>query len=216
MDPRIRIILAEDKALMRKSLIALLKEYSELEVVGEAGNGKEVLELLKRMKTDIVLMDIKMPIMSGTEALKIMQLRFPEVKVIILSVHNDMAYIKDAIALGARGYLAKDCSPEELVTTIVNINKNGFYLEESISKHLLYDSVYKSTTTLSRQALSNRETEVLKELCKGKTEKEIAAKLNISPHTVHFHRVNIYSKTNSHNLADLLKYAGENDVNFDI
>lgn len=212
MEPRIRIILAEDKALMRKSLIALLKEYPQFEVVGEAVNGKELLELLKKVDTDIVLMDIKMPVMSGTEALKIMQLRFPSVKVIILSVHNDIAYIKDSIALGARGYLAKDCSPEQLMTTIVKIYKNGFYLAEDVSKHLLYDSVYGGT--MYRQALSNRETEVLKELCTGKTEKEIAQKLNISPHTVHFHRVNIYTKTNSHNLADLLKYASENEMNF--
>lgn len=215
MEPRIRIILAEDKALMRKSLIALLKEYPQFEVVGEAANGKEVLDLLKKLDTDVVLMDIKMPVMSGTEALKVIQLRFPEVKVVILSLHNDIAYIKDAIALGARGYLAKDCSPEQLVSTIVNICKHGFYLPEDISKHLLHDSVY-GTGSLSRQTLSNRETEVLRELCQGRTEKEIALKLNISPHTVHFHRVNIYSKTNSHNLADLLKFANENEMNFGV
>lgn len=207
MEPKIKIILAEDKALMRKSLIALLKEYPNFEIIGEASNGKDLLNLLKDLEPDIVLLDIEMPVMNGIEALKIIRTRFPEVKVIVLSIHNDLVYVRNSLALGARGYLAKDCLPEQLERAILDISKKGFYLEDGVSKDLLHDTAYSQNISTGKQTFSSRELEVLKELCRGKTEKEIALMLNISHHTVHFHRMNIYTKTNTHNLAGLLNYA---------
>jgi two-component system, NarL family, response regulator DegU len=214
MEPKIRIVLAEDKALMRKSLIALLKEYPLFDVVGEAANGRELLDVLKQVNADIVLLDIEMPVMSGTEALKVIQQRFPELKPIILSIHNNLAYIKDSLALGARGYLPKDCSPDQLEKTILTVNSKGFYIEDQLSKELLHDSVYgmSASSANPKQTFSARELEVLKELSNGKTEKEIAQKLNISRHTVHFHRMKMYVKTNTHNLAGLLKYVSANEA----
>jgi two-component system, NarL family, response regulator DegU len=211
MERKIRIVLAEDKTLMRKSLIALLNDYSRFEIVGEAGNGKELIDLLKKTDTDIVLLDIEMPVMNGSEALKIIRLRFPEVKVVVLSVHNELYYVKDFLSNGARGFLPKDCLPEELINALESIQDKGFYLEDQVSKELLHESVY-GTQTLSKGALSTREVEVLKELCNGCTEKEVAIKLNISRHTVHFHKMNIYSKTKSHNLAGVIKFAHDNGL----
>jgi DNA-binding NarL/FixJ family response regulator len=211
MERKIRIVLAEDKTLMRKSLIALLNDYSRFEIVGEASNGKELIELLKKTDTDIVLLDIEMPVMNGTEALKIIRLRFPEMKVVMLSAHNDLYYVKDSLSNGARGYLPKDCLPEELINALESIQDKGFYLEDQISKDLLHESVY-GRSTISKIVLSSREAEVLKELCSGHTEKEVGIKLNISPHTVHFHKMNIYSKTKSHNLAGIIKFAHDNGL----
>lgn len=211
MPHKIRIVLAEDKALMRKSLIALLRDYASFEVVGEASNGRELLDILKYLSVDVVLLDLEMPIMNGVEVLKIMKRRYPDVKVMILSVHNQLVYVKEAIALGAKGYIAKDCFPSQLESAIVQIHETGFYLEEAMSKELLHDSVYGMAQPSLNKILSNREVEVLKEICSGKTEKEIANFLNISVHTVHFHKMNIYFKTNVHNIAGLLKFAKTNE-----
>jgi len=207
MEPKIKIVLAEDKALMRKSLIALLKEYPKFEIIGEASNGRDLLNLLKDLEPDIVLLDIEMPVMNGIEAMKVIRIRFPEIKVIVLSIHNDLTHIRNSLALGARGYLVKDCLPEQLEKAILDISNKGFYLEETVSKDLLHDTAYSLGKKNGKQTFSSREMEVLKELCSGKTEKEIAMVLNISHHTVHFHRMNIYTKTNTHNLAGLLNYA---------
>lgn len=210
MTHKIKIVLAEDKALMRKSLIALLKEYSLFEVVGEASNGRELLDRLKYTYVDVVLLDLEMPVMNGVEVLKIMKRRYPNVKVMVLSVHNQLVYVKEVMALGAKGYLAKDCFPSQLERAILQIHEKGFYLEETVSKELLHDSVYGLTQPALNKILSNREIEVLREICSGKTEKEIAMSLSISVHTVHFHKMNIYVKTNTHNLAGLLNYTKAN------
>jgi len=215
MKPKITIIFAEDKALVRKSFIALLKEYKEFEVVGEAGNGKELLELLRKINTDIVLLDIKMPVMNGIDALKLVRARYPYIKVIMLSSQSDLISVKTAIACGARGFLSKDCSPEQLAKTILNIAEKGFYLEEEISNELLNDSLNGAAISTKKE-LSGRELEILKEFCNGLTEKEIADKLHISAHTVHFHKKNLYAKTNTHNIAGLLKFNGEMDSAFKI
>ncbi len=211
MAHKIKLLLAEDKALMRKSLIALLKDYTLFEVVGEASNGRELLDSLKYVQVDVVLLDLEMPVMNGVEVLKIMKRRYPDVKVMILSVHNQLGYVKEAIALGAKGYIAKDCFPSQLENAILQIHESGFYLEEAMSKELLHDSVYGMTQPSVSKILSNREVEVLKEICSGKTEKEIASYLNISVHTVHFHKMNIYFKTNVHNVAGLLRFAKSNE-----
>lgn len=210
MDSKIKIILVEDKPLMRMSLASLLKDYAQFDVTGEAGNGRELLDLLKNTEADVVLLDIEMPVMTGIEALKIISLRFPSVKVIVLSQHTDIWYIKNAMAHGAKGYLTKNCLPEQLVKAISTIHEKGFYMEEALMKDLAQESLYGTERPLSKQQLSAREKEVLSALCEGKSEKEIAQRLNISPHTVHFHRMNLHAKTKSHNLADLMKYAHGN------
>jgi len=210
MDKKTRIIIADDKPLMRRTLTAFLNDFPEFEVVGESANGRELLDLLKEIETDIVVLDLEMPVMSGLEALRVMQIRFENVKAVVLSVHNDMPRIRECLSLGARGYLSKDCVPEQLIDTLRNVQVKGFYMEENIYKNLLQNFAYNASGT--KQKLSKREQQILKELHNGKSEKQIAALLNISAGTVHFHRMNIYSKTDTHNLAELLKYVSENNI----
>lgn len=202
--------MAEDKPLMRGTLIAFLKNYPSFEIVGEASNGRELLDLFKLIQVDIVILDLEMPVMGGLEVLKIMQLRFQHIKTIILSLHKDLAHVSECLLLGAGSYLSKDCIPEQLIDTITNVYTKGFYVEENTYQNLLQNLVRKNSDT--KQKLSKREMEIVKELYNGKTEKEISGILNISRGTVHFHRMNIYSKTDTHNLAGLLKYVSENSL----
>jgi DNA-binding NarL/FixJ family response regulator len=168
--------------------------------------------MMKTILADLVLLDLEMPVLSGMEALKILRLRFPETKIIILSLHKEIAYVKNAMAHGANGYLSKDCLPEQLIMAISTVHEKGFYVEDLLLKDLVAESLYGVEQTLAKRLLSNREKEVLQALCDGKSEKEIALKLNISRHTVHFHRMNLHAKTKSHNLADLLRYATSNGL----
>lgn len=196
---------------MRRTLIAFLNEYEQFEIVGQSANGRELLDLLKEIETDIVLLDLEMPVMGGLEVLRVMQVRFEEVKAVVLSVYNDLRSIRECLSLGARSYISKDCIPEELINSLLNVHLKGFYMEEAIYKSLLQDYTYELANA-GRRKLSKRENEILKELYNGRTEKEIALLLNISRGTVHFHRMNIYSKTNTHNIAELLKYVSRNNL----
>ncbi|MBC7861689.1 MAG: response regulator transcription factor, partial [Bacteroidia bacterium] len=124
---RIKLILAEDQELVRKALISLLKENPNIEVIGEAENGKKLLELLKQVEPDIVLLDIEMPVMNGQEALDVISKRFPAIKVIILSMYEEMALMSDFITKGARAYLPKGCSIERLFEAIETVNAKGHF-----------------------------------------------------------------------------------------
>src|SRR6218665_3473946 len=198
METKIKLVIAEDQALMRRSLHSFLNEHPRLEVSGEAANGRELLDLMKTTVADLVLLDLEMPVLSGIEALKILHLRFPETRVLILSLHKEVAYVKHAMAHGASGYLSKDCHPEQLIAAILSVHEKGFYVEEALLKDRVRKSLYGVEQPLSKERLSSREKEVLKALCDGKSEKAIAQKLSISPHTVHFHRMNLHTKTKSH------------------
>ncbi|MCD6065214.1 MAG: DNA-binding response regulator [Bacteroidetes bacterium] len=183
-------------------------------VIGEAQNGKEVLEFLKVSKPDVVLLDIEMPLMNGKETLEIIKKRFPETRVIMLSMHFDASYINEFMVRGARGYLAKGCDPETLFEAIRAVKKDGHFFGEKVAKAML-NGLQKERTIaplLSEIALSDREIDILKEICTGKTNKEIAATLKISASTVDFHKQNIYRKTNSGNVTELVKYAIKNAI----
>lgn len=210
MSNKIRIVIVDDQALLRSSLAAFLKEYPFFDIVGEASNGRDLLDLLKKIETDIVVMDLEMPVMGGLEALKVIQHRFEDVKVVVLSVHEDVTHIRESLAAGARSYLSKYCTPEQLVDTLKNVHLKGFYLETGLHVTLFQNLL--EVNTGNKKQLSKREREILRELHNGKTEKEIGISLNISRGTVHFHRMNIYSKTDTHNLAGLLKYASDNKL----
>jgi DNA-binding NarL/FixJ family response regulator len=205
----IKIIVVEDQELMRKSFIALLKEDKHFEVIAEAANGKELLELLKQTTPDIVLLDIEMPVMNGKEALEIINKRFPEVKVIMLSMHAGINFISELMARGARAFIPKDCDPDSLFEAIHTVHSEGYYFDKSISEAVLRGLQREKSINpiLEALSLSDREVEILKELCEGKTNKQIAASLKISVSTVDFHRGNVYKKTNSKNIIDLIKYA---------
>jgi DNA-binding NarL/FixJ family response regulator len=202
-------MLAEDHSVVRQALVNLLKTDSNISIIGEAENGKMLLELLKRDLPDLILLDIEMPVMNGYETLQIISKKFPDVYVVILSMHDNIAIMTDLISKGAKAYLSKCCDMDSLFDAIYSVKREGFYFNKSVSRALLegYLKEKNINPIFKEISLSCREKEVLAELCEGKTNKEIACKLNITASTVDFHRGRIYKKTNSKNLAGIVKYA---------
>jgi two-component system response regulator DegU len=214
MKTKIKIALAEDMPLFRKSLISLLKENSKIDVVAEAANGKELLEKLKNVSVDIVLLDVEMPIMDGKTTLGIIKKRFPELKVIILSIHADRNLSSELMSLGANSYLCKKCEPKVLFEAIEKVKSEGYYFDSFTSKAML-DTIIKekSAPALPEEvSFNHRESEILKAICNGKTNKEIAIGLNLSISTVDFYRAKIYSKAKCNNVTSLVKFALKNGI----
>ena len=213
MPKKTSIMIAEDQTLVRKAFISLLEE-ANFKVIGEADNGKDLLDLLKQNLPDIVILDIEMPVMGGKETLEIIHKRFPTVKVIMLSMHAELNYMSAFMEMGASAYLPKACDVEILIEAINTVKTKGQYFSPGVAEALLSElKKEKNIHPLHDEAaLSDREKEILKILCEGKTNKEIGASLHISPNTVDYHRGNIYAKTKSKNITDLVKYAIKHGV----
>lgn len=214
MNLKIKIVLAENSELFRKSLVSLLNTEPQFEVVGEANNGKELLDLLKQKQVDIVLLDVEMPVMDGRVALDIMQKRFPHVKVIVLSIHNGQNFTTEFMSLGASCVLSKNCGVDTMFSAIRTVNRDGYYFDNTISKAMLGALIKdKAVNRMIKEVVFNaRETEILKAICDGKTNKEIASSLHLSASTIDFHRCKIYAKANCGNVTGLLKYALRNGI----
>jgi DNA-binding NarL/FixJ family response regulator len=194
---------------MRQGVVSLLSEDSSLKVIGEAANGRELLDLLKLKEPDVVLLDIEMPVMNGLQALEVMSKRFPKVKVIMLSMHLSPGMISEFMARGASAFLPKETNIEVLIEAINTVKIEGHYYNKNVSDAMRksLQSNHKSQSTFHEQALTAREISILKLICDGKTNSDIAQELNISYNTVDFHRRNLYSKTQSSNIPGLVKYA---------
>jgi DNA-binding NarL/FixJ family response regulator len=210
MERKIKIILVEDQELMRTALKALLKEYSQIDVVGEAANGRELLNMLKSKSADIVLLDIEMPVMNGKETLEKVNRRYPDIKVIMLSMHEELEFMQHFITSGAKAYIPKNTEEKIFIEIIHRVYEKGQYVSEEVLKAMMNNPTQKVPDAIDKYAISNRELEVLRELCNGKTENEIAEKLKISHHTAHSHRMHLYLKTNTRNIVELVKYALKN------
>jgi DNA-binding NarL/FixJ family response regulator len=208
---RYRIALADDHVLLRQGLRRIVAEAPELEVVGEAGDGMELLQLLNRIVPDMVVLDISMPKMRGLEAIREIKSRLPRVKVLILTMHRDPEYLRQAIASSADGYLLKEDADTELFRAIQKIRDNGFYTSPSLAKEAA--ELGKATCraevgrSFDREGLTTREREVLKLIAEGKSSRQVAELLCISVRTVDHHRASIMDKLELKNTADLVKYA---------
>jgi two-component system response regulator NreC len=207
---KLRILLADDHVVMRKGLRALLERQSNLDVVGESENGRETIDLAASLRPDVVIMDVSMPILNGIEATKTIVTRHPQISVIILSMHVDESYVMRALKAGARAYLLKDSAPADLMNAIQAVSQNKSFFSPKVS-HILaedYIRVLKQKGAVdSYDLLTTREREILQLIAEGKSNKEIAAALNISPYTVETHRSHILEKLNLHNPAELILYA---------
>jgi DNA-binding NarL/FixJ family response regulator len=204
-----RIIIADDHNVVREGLKALIKKDPLLRVVGEAGNGNELLAQLKSTPCDLVVIDIAMPEMDGLSALKGIKRNYPNLKVLMFSMLKDYEHYKNARLHGASGYLAKDDTGDELITAINSVLKGNNYVSSSVTT-LLAERQMRSLEYgeyPSLEILTKREKQVLELIAKGKANKNIAAKLKISIHTVENHRAHLSEKLGLNNTASLVKYA---------
>ncbi len=207
---RYSIVLADDHAMIRRGLRRILEERRDLELIGEAGDGFDLLHLLNRLKPHLVILDISMPRLRGIEAIHEIKAAYSNIKILVLTMHKDPDLLSQAISLGADGYALKEDAEEELFSAIDAIRHNKVYISPSLTEDLKRDWIRtcRSEGELpSIEPLTPREKEVLKLIAEGKSNKEIAKLLFISPHTVNRHRSNIMETLNIRKTTDLVKYA---------
>lgn len=204
-----RILLADDHKIMREGLRVLLDRQQDIEVVGEAEEGRTTVRLVRNLSPDVVIMDIEMASLNGIEATRQIVAKTPEVKVIALSVHSDRRFITEMLKAGASAYVLKDCSFEELVQAIRAVMANRIYLSPGIADRVIKDYVrflpHADFSVFS--ILTEREREVLQLIAEGKNTKEIAFSLHVSVKTIETHRKRIMDKLGIHSIAELTKYA---------
>jgi DNA-binding NarL/FixJ family response regulator len=201
-----RIVLADDHALFLQGLKEVLKGVGDLKVIGEAFDGRELLNLLNKVTPDMVILDISMPNLRGIEAIKEIKTVCPDAKILMLTMHNDKEYLYQAIAAGADGYFLKKDAHTELFSAIERVRRGKVYVSPSLSEDMAEDWE-KIRQGFRKSILTTREIEVLKLIAEGKSNKEIGDLLFISMHTVERHRANIMEKLNFKKTADLVKYA---------
>jgi DNA-binding NarL/FixJ family response regulator len=201
--------LAEDHRITREGLVNLLQERPDMEVVGEAENGREAVKLAGELSPDLVIMDVTMPDLNGIDATRIITSGSNNTKVIALSMYSDKQFVQGMMQAGASGYLLKDCAFEELVSAIQAVIQGDTYLSPGIAGIVVQDYLNKLTTDRSSAdtVLTNREREVLQLIAEGKSTKEIAARLSVSVKTVETHRRQIMEKLGIFSIAELTKYA---------
>jgi len=210
MENKLSIVLADDHTILRAGLRALLTADSNFEVVGEARDGREAVRCVEKLGPDLLLMDLSMPRMSGMDAIREIKKRYPETKIIALTVHKTEEYLLTTLKAGADGYVLKDATHAELILAIHNVMGGKSYLSPGVSEKVIegYLEGKDSSRSLSSwETLSQREREVLKLIAEGYKNKEIAEDLCISLKTVEKHRANLMKKLDLHNAAALTIYA---------
>lgn len=205
----IRILIVDDHKITRQGLCSLLENQTDMEVVGQAQDGRIAAQLAKELLPHIVIMDVSMPGLNGMQATRQIVNEFEDIKVIALSMHSDTLFVSEMLKSGASGYLLKDCAFEELVNSIRAVVAGKVYLSPSISGVVVDDYLHKLSKkgASASEVLTDREQEVLQLMAEGKSTKEIALKLHISVKTVETHRRQIMNKLGIHNVAELTKYA---------
>ena len=206
------VILADDHVMVRRALKELIHKISNVEVVGEASDGFELLELIAQKKPDLVIVDIAMPNLRGLEATREIKKNTPEVKVIILTIHNEKEYLEYALSAGAEGYLLKEDSDDELFSAIETVRRGSTYISRLLASQMAailleQRRAKKGQAKVSTETLSTRERQIIKLIAEGKTSKEIAVLLFISARTVQHYRASAMKKLNFKKTADLVKYA---------
>ncbi len=205
---KIRILLAADHAVVRQGFKMILAAQPDMEIVGEAGNGREALDLAGQLQPDIVVMDVAMPELNGIEATRRLTDLAPRARVLALSMHKDSVYVREILRAGARGYLLKDSISSDLLAAVRAVARGeGFHPQPrpGVSDAVLND--YRRHVTDPIDLLTSREREVLQMIAEGKTNKEIAVVLNLSVYTVDAHRGRIMEKLNLHSATDLVRFA---------
>lgn len=208
----IRIIIADDHRILRAGLKSLLNADSGLEVVGEATNSKEAHSMVNELVPDVVLMDIGMPGNENLDALKAIRTDSPDIRILILTMHEDSELLQECLRQGANGYIIKRAAESELIDAIYAVQRGMIYVHPSMIQSLV--AVPKRTKTKSSEVepLTQREIEVLLLIVEGNTNRQISESLHISVRTVESHRSNIMDKLNLHSRVDLVRYANEHNL----
>lgn len=208
--PSIRILLADDHAVVRDGVRALLEKQPDMTVVGEASDGRETVELAEEQAPDVVVMDIAMPNMNGIEATRRIVASNPRTNVVILSMHQDESYVLRSLKAGAKGYLLKDSLRSDVIEAVRSVAQGRSFLAKKVSRMLQEDYIrvmQSRGVEDSYDLLTDREREILQLVAEGKTNKEAATILNISTTTVETHRTHILQKLGLHSIPDLILYA---------
>lgn len=214
MTEKVSIIIADDHNLVRQSISVALETQKGFKVVGQAENGKVLLELVRLHKPDVVILDLEMPVMNGWEALDEIREHFPSCKVVILSMHFEGLLIRDLVVRGARGFLPKSSDFETLINAIYEVNHLGYFFSKKISSSIVQELLMSKVIDPSFRQFNLNEGEIdtLLMICDDKTTKEIAMKLEVSDRTVERHKTSLYRKTNAKTTAGLVLFALKNNL----
>jgi two-component system response regulator NreC len=206
----IRIVLADDHTIMRSGLRAVLDRYSDMQVVGEAADGRQAIQCVEENHPDVIVMDVAMPNLNGIEAARQISAKHPGASIVVLSMHSDEGYVLRALKAGARGYLLKDSAESDLITAIRAVSEGKAFFSPAISRMLVDDymrQLQQRGVEDSYELLTTREREILQLLAEGRSNKDIARMLDLSLYTVETHRSNLMEKLNLHGIPELMLYA---------
>ena len=211
----LRVLLGDDHTVLRQGLRKILEDRRDWRVVAEAGNGRDAVREAIELNPDVAVLDIGMPLLNGIEATRQIIRRAPAVRILILSMHSDQAYVTQAVQAGARGYLLKESAGSELIAAIAAIAAGESFFSPAVAQ-VVFDDYVRSLTergiTDRYDALSEREREVLQLVAEGKSSKEIAEVLSISPATVETHRAHMLQKLGLRNTAEVVRYAARRGI----
>ncbi len=210
MKKKIRILLVDDHRMVRQGFRMILEAQEDMEVIGEAGNGHDAVEMARNLKPDVVVMDVTMPGLNGIEAARRIREAEPLVRVLALSVHRDGVYVREIVRAGAEGYILKESADSELIAAVRAVAAGNSYLSPEVAGAVLKD--YRKHATNPLDLLSSREREVLQSIAEGKTNKEIATNLSLSVYTVDGHRTRIMEKLGLHSIGELVRFAVRNGL----
>jgi two-component system response regulator NreC len=206
----INVLLADDHVMVRKGFRLILETQSDIRIVGEASNGREAVELAEKLQPDVIVMDVAMPELNGIEATRRIITAAPRARVLALSMHKDSVYVREILRAGACGYLLKDAIDNDLLSAVRAVARGEGYLSSAVSDAVLSD--YRKHVRDPLDMLSSREREVLQMIAEGKTNKDIANRLNLSVYTVDAHRGKIMEKLNLHSTGELVRFAVRNGL----
>jgi two-component system, NarL family, response regulator NreC len=208
-----RVLIADDHAIVRAGLRSLLDEEVELDLVGEAVGGYEAIDLIEKTNPDVLILDLSMPDLDGISVTRKIKLQFPNLKILILTLHDDEALLKEAIKAGAAGYILKRAAEAELISAIQVILRGDLYIDPSMVRSLIEETPNARINKKDpAESLTPRETEILKLIVEGYTNRQIGQELNISVRTVEGHRANISDKLGLHSRVELVRYARQNSL----